>query len=502
MTVTPFRVPLISDPKALYDCLVACHGTASDRPSFVSLSLPLPKVDPLAALEALGSEKAHFYWEHPTAETAVMAVQPVAELRFNGRDRFTEAQRFIAKTLRHTISVGETSLPLAGPHFFCGFTFFERPHAEAQRFPAATVFLPQWQVACVRGQGVFVANLRVDAVSNFQQLTDLAWQTWQRLHHPWDVQSADSGNDFGNGSGNGSGNDFGNNSIAEASALTLALGSESQHQNRFLRSASAILEEIRRGHLEKLVLAETLEVTTLQPLSRAATLHKLRSRYADCQTFSMQDNQGQSFIGASPERLLQVQERWLTADALAGSAPRGKTLPEDARLGQQLLESTKDIHEHEVVRSFIQKRLQQLGVNPQSISPAHLFQLPNIQHLRTLVSAKLPATLPVLEVLAALHPTPAVAGTPQGRVEDYLRGYEPFDRHLYAAPLGWVDAQGNGHFTVGIRSALVQGNQVRLYAGAGIVAGSNPQKEWAEVQLKLQTLRQALVSSDRALRHG
>ncbi len=107
----------------------------------------------------------------------------------------------------------------------------------------------------------------------------------------------------------------------------------------------------------------------------------------------------------------------------------------------------------------------------------------------------------MFDVLATLHPTPAVAGNPQDKAEAYLRRHEPFDRHLYAAPLGWVDYRGNGSFTVGIRSALLQGNHLRLYAGAGIVAGSNPQKEWAEVRLKLQTLLQALVECQEPTAH-
>jgi menaquinone-specific isochorismate synthase len=479
MTVTPLRVPLISDSKALYDCLAACCGSASAQSAtIVSLSLPLPHIDPLAALEQLGAmSAAHFYWEHPTEAIAIAAMEPVAELQFNGCDRFAEAQRFVSKVLRRIVTIGETSLPLAGPHFFCGFTFFEQPHHEAQCFSAATVFLPQWQVACVRGQGVFVANLVLESASQLRHQTDLAWQTWQRLQERWSAPP-------------------------QPEATLLMPLSTLRHQARFLKSAQAILRQIRQGRLEKLVLAETLDVTTAKPLQRFATLNKLRSRYADCQIFSIQNAQGQGFIGASPERLLQVQERWLTADALAGSAPRGRTLQEDALLGKQLLESTKDIHEHQVVLAFIQKRLRQLGVDPQISSPAHLLQLPNIQHLRTLVNAELPKSLPILEVLAALHPTPAVAGAPQERIETYLQDYEPFDRHLYAAPLGWIDHRGNGRFTVGIRSAFVQGNHLRLYAGAGIVAGSNPHKEWAEVQLKLQTLLQAFVSDEiRAVGH-
>jgi menaquinone-specific isochorismate synthase len=472
MTVTPFRVPLMQDPKALYECLAAFQVSNSGTEAIASISLSLPAIDPLQALERLGhAGQAHFYWEHPTAQIAIAAMQPIVRRAVEGGDRFAQAQTFISEVLQRTVTAGELHLPMAGPHFFCSFTFFDRPYHEPQRFPAAAIFLPQWQVACVQGQGVLVANLPLTPASNLTQLTDSVLDVWQQLQH----RGTQYRTQF-------------SLPLIQVPAPCLS------HQTRFLEAAEATLAQIHKGELEKLVLSETLDVKTAKPLPLAPTLHKLRSRYADCQIFSLRDDQGQGFIGASPERLLQIQDRRLTADALAGSAPRGRTLSEDVVLGDRLLHSTKDIHEHQLVLSFIQQRLKSLGITSRSASPAHLLQLPNIQHLRTLVTADLPSQIGLLNVLAALHPTPAVAGTPQHSVEPYLHRYEPFDRHLYAAPIGWVDYRGNGSFTVGIRSALIQGDRLRLYAGAGIVAGSDPQKEWAEVRLKLQTLLQALVN--------
>lgn len=461
----------MQDPKALYECLASVQASAVNGSVIASVSLGLPSIDPLSALEQLGyAERSHFYWEQPTEEIAIAAVQPIASVALNGSDRFNHAQQFIAEVLQRTATVGDLHVPLAGPHFFCSFTFFDRAHHEPQRFPGARIFLPQWQIACVQGKGVFVANLSIDSTSNLELLTDSVWQTWRQLHR---------------------------RSTSYRTGFSLPLlhipPSCLKRQARFLKAAEATIAAIRQGELEKLVLSEVLEVTTATPLPLAPTLHKLRSRYRDCQIFSLKDDQGQGFIGASPERLLQIQDRRLIADALAGSAPRGRTLLEDAALGDRLLKSGKDIHEHQLVLSFIQQRLQGLGISPKAASPAHLLQLPNIQHLRTLVAADLPHGIHLFQVLAALHPTPAVAGTPQHSAEPFLQRFEPFDRHLYAAPLGWVDYRGNGTFTVGIRSALLQENRLRLYAGAGIVAESDPHKEWAEVRLKLQTLLQALV---------
>ncbi|MGK7918455.1 MAG: chorismate-binding protein, partial [Trichodesmium sp.] len=117
----------------------------------------------------------------------------------------------------------------------------------------------------------------------------------------------------------------------------------------------------------------------------------------------------------------------------------------------------------------------------------------NIQHLWTPITAEISQNIHLLEILAELHPTPAVAGFPRDIAQAQIQNFETFDRSVYAAPIGWIDHQGNGEFAVGIRSALINGDHARLYAGAGIVAGSKPDKELAEVQLKLQTLLKALV---------
>jgi menaquinone-specific isochorismate synthase len=182
-----------------------------------------------------------------------------------------------------------------------------------------------------------------------------------------------------------------------------------------------------------------------------------------------------------------VQGTILQTDALAGSAPRGCSEVEELHLAKDLLANTKERLEHQVVIDFIQQRLRQLGMTPQFL-PTQLLQLANIQHLHTPLQAILPEPLHLLDVVAALHPTPAVAGFPQQIACDYIQHHETFSRSRYAAPVGWVDLDGNGEFAVGIRSAIIQKATARLFAGAGIVAGSNPTQEFSEIQLKLQAL--------------
>ena len=281
-------------------------------------------------------------------------------------------------------------------------------------------------------------------------------------------------------------------------AIDLAIGlnkfvrKDFSHTDYFKKSVLSVLESIQKKQLHKVVLAHALDVTLPIPFNLVNSLNNLRRLYSNCYIFSTNNGQGQTFVGASPERLVKIHNQHLETDALAGSAPRGKTAIADTQLGDRLLSSQKETHEHRVVTDFITRHLEELGITAQR-SPARLLQLPNIQHLHTPIRAIVPPNIHLLDVVAKLHPTPAVAGVPRELACEQIRHYEQFERSLYAAPIGWVDHQGNGEFAVGIRSAMLNGCHARLFAGAGIVAGSNPKKELTEVELKLQALLAALV---------
>ncbi|MEL6138029.1 MAG: isochorismate synthase, partial [Cyanobacteria bacterium J06628_6] len=191
--------------------------------------------------------------------------------------------------------------------------------------------------------------------------------------------------------------------------------------------------------------------------------------------------------------LLSIRDGALLTDALAGSAPRGATTEQDTQLAEQLQTSQKERYEHQIVVDFIAQQLRSLGLTPSYSQYPTVRQLANIQHLHTPIQARLEQAIEPLTILERLHPTPAVAGLPRAAACDLIRQSESFDRELYAAPLGWIDTAGNSNFIVGIRSALLNGRQARLYAGAGIVAQSNPEKELAEVRLKLQAMLSSLM---------
>ena len=239
-------------------------------------------------------------------------------------------------------------------------------------------------------------------------------------------------------------------------------------------------------------LARRKELTAAASLHPLQVLNGLRQRFPDCYAFSFANGRGQSFIGASPERLVRVEDGAMLTEALAGSAPRGRSASEDASLGDALLHSDKDLREHWIVLDSILRRLSPLGMEPEAAAKPGLRRLANVQHLQTPVRGRLPEGVRLLNVLARLHPTPAVGAVPRAACA-FIRRLEAFPRGLYGGPLGWIDPRGGGEFFVGIRSALVDGAHARLYAGAGIVAGSEPEKEFAETELKFRALLEAML---------
>ncbi|MBW3585686.1 MAG: isochorismate synthase [Cyanobacteria bacterium 0813] len=477
MTVIPHRANLLQDRNQLHQFLLNCQQslTEKDRTKIVSISQEIYPLDPLAVLQEISEPcQRHFYFEkrNPIVgkSFAIAALDSAIHLTVAGTDRFTLAQNFIRSTLANTITLGAERLPFSGPHFFCSFTFFDENIAANSYFPPATIFLPKWQIARQKDSCIIVANAVIEKDINIKSIAENIWQTFDKIEsrkYPKLTTAINS----------------------SISLKQIPINDASQ----FKTSVKSALELIASKYFSKIVLSQAINVIAQTPFSLIDSLNNLRLSYPDCYVFSTSNGKGQTFIGASPERLISIHNNQLLTDALAGSAPRGKTEAGDAKLAQGLLESEKDIREHQVVIDFIVDRLSKLGITPNFSPVPRLLQLSNIQHLWTPITAQIPPDIHLLKILAQLHPTPAVAGVPRDIALQQIRGCESCDRSLYAAPLGWIDRRGNGEFAVGIRSALIDGDRAILYAGAGIVAGSEPEKELAEIQLKLQALLNALV---------
>ncbi len=472
-------------------------GQTAVAPSCLSVAMPLPDVDPLLALEQLGGfQVPHFYWEQPSQGLAIAAVHSAIQATFQGPQRFSQAQAFVNQQQRRMVLAGDRHLPSAQPRFFCSFTFFAQVQ-ETSPFPPATLLLPRWQVVRQgqpnrhlhhhlpkdEAESSFVANFRLHRGQIDRQEAREAWEVYSQLQA---MPNGDSLRAV-------------NRACVKTSATEGSFRLKYEFDgDAFEASVDSVLEAIGSGQgsepLHKAVMAQVLKVQSEFLIDPAAALMALRSRHPDCYSFSVGNGAGAVFLGASPERLIQVQQRHLHTEALAGSAPRGVTPATDIQLAQSLRTSPKELHEHRLVADFIEWQLEDLGLMPQRAAEPQVLQLTGIQHLQTPIHCALPQGIHPFEVLAQLHPTPAVGGVPQHAACEQIEQLEGFERSLYASPLGWIDGQGNCEFCVGIRSALLQGNEAQLFAGAGIVSGSEPAEERAEVELKLRTLLLALTN--------
>jgi isochorismate synthase len=263
-------------------------------------------------------------------------------------------------------------------------------------------------------------------------------------------------------------------------------------------NVAAALEALRRPELSKVVLAHAVEVRRGRPFSPPALLAELGRLHPGCFLFSLRPAPGAAvFLGASPERLARVEEdaggvRRVLSGALAGSAPRGATPAEDEALGLGLLASVKDLDEHAIVGDMIAEALAPLCLRLERGGAPVLERLRNVQHLFTPVSGVLRPGRGIFDAVAALHPTPAVGGMPRERALAAIRELEREPRGLYAGVVGWADLAGRGDSAVAIRSALIDGDRARAFAGGGIVATSDPDVEVEETRLKMAAVLEAL----------
>jgi menaquinone-specific isochorismate synthase len=388
---------------------------------------------------------------------------------FEGASRFEEASAFVRDVLDRTIAVGDVELPFGGPHFFATFGFGDIA-AHGAAFPSARVFVPSWQVARDGERSVAVANALIAPDADPEAIAARILRAHAKF----------SSFDY---------------SRATPSPGAKAGVSESEvgGADWFRGGVRAATGAIEVGEFEKIVLARAKDLLAGAPFDPPEVLNGLRARFPNCFAFSVGNGEGSAFIGASPETLIRAHGGRLETEALAGSAPRGKSAAEDAALATELLRSDKDLREHAIVLESMQRRLARCGITLDEPGRPRVRQLSNVQHLLTPVTAALPSGTDLFRVVGELHPTPAVGGTPREAAVRQIAEIEPFERGLYAGALGWVDHRGDGEFFVGIRSAIVEGPMARLFAGAGIVRGSNPDSEFAETDLKFAALRDALL---------
>jgi isochorismate synthase len=281
---------------------------------------------------------------------------------------------------------------------------------------------------------------------------------------------------------------------AQAAPLTLA---PADPRPWALAVQRILAEEVARGRVSKVVLARAQPLRTRDPLDPAEVALRLWRASPGSHLFFFQPEAGGALVGAAPETVATVRGGRLRATAVAGSRGAGASPEERRALGEALLASAKDRREHGLCVEDMLARLAPLARALRADAEPHLLSLPAIQHLETVVEADLLPGTGVLEALEALHPTPAVCGFPREGALAVLEAEEPFRRGWYAGPVGWFDREGDGVFAPALRSAVVRGSEWLLFAGAGIVEGSDPGREWEETLIKLRPMLEALGGEER-----
>ena len=258
------------------------------------------------------------------------------------------------------------------------------------------------------------------------------------------------------------------------------------------RAVAEAVERINSGEVDKVVLARDVVATSTKPLDARVILTRLQKKYGECWAFAVD-----GLIGATPELLVRRRGDMVTSRVLAGTIRRGKDHNADADLAEALLASDKDREEHEFAVSSVAQALSAHCTDLTVPENPRLLRLANVQHLATDVNGRLADEVPVLSLAASLHASAAVCGTPTQRAANVIRALEGMDRGRYAGPVGWMDAHGDGEFGIALRCGEIDSDdshRIRLFAGCGLVAGSDPASELAESNAKLEPMRYALSS--------
>jgi isochorismate synthase len=473
---------LIAEPVALNGlraelarrCATACErATRLRRPVLAGASIELSRAIDVAAcvFASRRAEERYFVWEQPDRDGFALGALGSAWVveGISERDRFAGAARACADVARDAAfapdSVGP---PGSGPVWVGGFAFDPDggTSPEWSSFPPTELVLPNVSLARMHDEVIATVNMVCRPGEDPDALAGAGTARLEALEH-------------------------GAIPLADPDAIDgLDLVSVLPPEH-YVDAVAEARSRIRRGELEKVVLAREVRVNASAPFRLAPIFDALRSAFPSCFCFCAGTPEG-AFIGASPELLVRREGAGLSSVALAGSTRRSADPAVDDHLGQRLLRSSKDRQEHAIVASRIERALSPYSVWVAAGTEPELIRVANIQHLATPVRAQLSEPRSAVEMAGVLHPTPGVGGEPWPLARGVME-LEQMDRGWYAGPVGWMDAAEDGEFCVALRCALVRGSVAHCYAGVGVVADSDPEAELAESEVKLQALLTVLA---------
>ncbi len=446
----------------------------------------VPAVQFLHAAE--GQER--FFWRDGRQDIAFAGMGVAAHMIGYGAGRIPAIQRQASLLFSHAeagpVSGADGESTLAEPRLFGGFAFRENfvPDITWTGFHPAHFILPHFQLVTQGDQSWLTINALLPAEEKASDNLPLLEEALEiRIQSLYGLnEQLDGGLTEPDSSG-------GSEPCREAEIdYPLPFSEWSKMIGTARRTFAAT-------PLRKVVLSRIAQLRAQQPFDILRALTRLCALYPACYTFLFEPQPGNGFLGSTPELLVQVRGKELETMALAGSIQRGASAAEDAALAGALMASAKDRHEHGLVVDALRSCLLPLTERLDMADEPTVLSLRNIQHLHTPVKGRLWRQEGVLPLVKALHPTPAMGGTPRDLALDFIQSHEPTLRGWYAAPVGWIDRNMDGAFAVAIRSAVVQKERAWAYAGAGITRDSLPRAEWEETEWKFQPIVTSLVGN-------
>lgn len=408
-------------------------------------------------------------WEQPRQGFSLVAIGTAAQFTGSGKEGFSQVSTAWRRLLSRATIEASPSCPLPAPVSLGGFAFDPAGQSESAwtDYPDALLIIPRLLYLAYQDTSWLTVNVMVTPGCDARAAAETTLEAFRTLL-----------------------------ATDETAPLEASPGPEvSLHDPISARcwqaTVAAVVKDIQRQAVEKVVLARQIHLNARRSLHPGSIIRRLRVRYHDCTVFAFARGK-HCFVGATPERLIRLDGQRVQATCLAGTTARGTTADEDQLLGEKLLADDKERHEHALVVRALRQTLEPICVSLNVPETPGLLRVSNVQHLYTPVAGVLQQDSDILELIARLHPTPALGGEPRQAALELIRTYEPFHRGWYAGPVGWIDGRGGGEFVVAVRSALLRGSEAWLYAGCGIVAGSDPEREYHESCLKLQPMLWAL----------
>lgn len=447
------------------------HISSVSQPLLISHIKQIEYIDPLLFFAAgrdsfLGQR---IFWSHPSRNLYLIGIGhayiidvPSKERRFNYIKN--KWQYLLKQSIVHSDSSWSTNC--TGPILLGGFSFdpYKPKTGLWKGYPEGKMVLPIFMLTVFNGRAWLTSNIMINQGGHLDTKT-----TWLEEQEHLLLK----------------------NQKKLCPLQNLILSTLEINPEQWMNSVAKAAKDIKKGLLDKVVLARELRIKMKSTVQVENVLARLLEEQLSSYIFAI-ESEDNCFIGASPELLVQKQRDEFLTMCLAGTIARGSSIEEDEYLGNKLLNDKKNLHEHAIVVEMIKKAMQDGCAEAAVPEKPALYKGRDVQHLFTPIVGQALNNVSLLDMVEKLHPTPALGGYPRNKALKEIREQELLDRGWYGAPVGWMDGKGDGEFAVAIRSGLIRDDLVSLFAGCGIVGDSNPKNEYQETQMKFNPMLSAL----------